>query len=80
MKRFLPLFVIIVLSFATSCTREYTCQCEVTYSGNPPGLPGKEIHEHAIKNTKKDAAKECEANSTKETENGITMDVKCQLF
>jgi hypothetical protein len=33
-----------------------------------------------IKNKKKEAAKECEANSTIVTQDDVTMDEKCRLY
>ena len=80
MRKIFPLFVVLIVLFASSCTREYICQCVVTYSGNPPALPDSSVFEFAIKDKKKDAAKKCEENSTTITENNITMDEKCQLY
>jgi hypothetical protein len=80
MKKIFPLLVVVFVVFISSCTQEYICQCVVKYSGNPPGLPDSAVHEFPIKNTKKNAAKDCEANNTSVTENGITMDEKCQLY
>ena len=47
---FLFALSVLVLLFATSCTREYTCQCKFTYTG-APGLPEGEVREYKIKDT-----------------------------
>lgn len=81
MKKILPFLVIAaVMMFMTSCTQEYICQCVVKYSGKPPSLPDSAVHEFTIRNTKKEAAAACEANSVNSTNSGITMDEKCQLY
>ena len=77
----LALIIIVAFSlFNVACTLEFNCQCIVKYSGNHPGLPDSATHEFAIKNKKKVAAKECEANSTSVTQFGITMDETCRLY
>jgi hypothetical protein len=73
--------VIILLSFiATSCTREYICQCTVKYSGKVPGLPDSTMTESVIKNTLKGAISDCEKNSISTTQNGVTLTETCQLY
>jgi hypothetical protein len=80
LKRLFPLIIVGLVVFMTSCTREYICQCVVKYSGNPPGLPDTATHEFLIKDTKKEAAKKCEANSTSATQDNITMVETCRLY
>ncbi len=80
MKRILPFLVVALLALLTSCTQEYTCQCTIKYSGNPPGLPEQQVVEFKIRDKKKDASTLCEDNSTITTQNGVTMDEKCQLY
>jgi hypothetical protein len=80
MKTNLIVTVFALFCIVTSCTQEYSCQCIVKYSGNPPGLPDSTIQEFAIKNKKKQAKAECEANSITLSENGITMMETCRLF
>jgi hypothetical protein len=72
------LFVIAVLG--TSCTREFICQCHVSYSGKVPGLPDSTLTETVIKNTRSQAEKNCKANSTSTTTNGITVTESCNLY
>jgi hypothetical protein len=80
MKKFVPFLLLISLFFVSSCTQEYICQCVIKYSGPPPGLPDTSVVEFMIKNKKKEAAKECEANSITVTNDNVTMDEKCRLY
>ncbi len=80
LKRLFPLIIVGLVVFMTSCTREYICQCVVKYSGNPPGLPDTATHEFLIKDTKKEAAKKCEANSSSANQDNITMEETCRLY
>jgi len=80
MKKLALLLMAAVALFTVSCTREFTCQCTVKYTGNHPGLPDSSMHEFAIKDAKKQAIKKCEANSLTVTEQDITMDEKCRLY
>lgn len=63
----------------SSCTREYTCQCTMTYSGQP-GLPESTIHNYQIKDTKKNAKEMCENNSAVYQEGTITTREDCELW
>jgi hypothetical protein len=72
------LFAVAVLG--TSCTREFICQCHVSYSGKVAGLPDSTLTETVIKNTKAEAEKNCKANSSKTTTNGITVTESCDLY
>ena len=74
------LFVTAIALFASSCTQEYTCQCVIKYTGNPPGIPDSQTVEFMIRDKKDEAAKLCEANSTTVTQFDITMDEKCRLY
>lgn len=80
MRHFLPLLVVLLAVFATSCTQEYICQCVVKYDGVQPGLPDTSIHEFFIKNKKSEATKQCEANSTSADQNGVMMVETCRLY
>ncbi len=66
--------------FISSCTREYICQCSLTYDGVQPGLPDSAIHEFKIKDVKDEAIKKCETNSNSSSLNGVTTTEKCRLF
>lgn len=79
MKKSVFLFLALGLFFA-SCTQEYTCQCVIKYTGNPPGIPDSQTVEFMIRDKKDEAAKLCEANSTTVTQFDITMDEKCRLY
>lgn len=74
-------FIIILFScfLITSCTREYTCQCTISYSGQP-GLPDPEMHEYKVKDTKKNAEAKCEGNSETSEINGIKTVEDCKLW
>ena len=80
MKNILPLLFVLVAILLASCTQEYTCQCVVKYTGNPPGIPDSSLYEFAIRDKKKEAIKKCEANTTKVTQDNITMDENCRLY
>ena len=80
MKKILPVIILSVILLASSCTQEYVCQCAIKYTGNPPGLPDSSIVEFKIKDKKKDAIKNCEANSTTFTKAGITLEEKCRIY
>lgn len=80
MKNLLLLALLISVFTFTSCTREYICQCAIKYTGNPPGLPDSSIVEFKIMNKKDEAIKQCEANSTTFTKDGITFEEKCRIY
>ncbi|XZF14707.1 hypothetical protein ACTHGU_01075 [Chitinophagaceae bacterium MMS25-I14] len=63
----------------SSCVRSYTCQCVISYSGQP-GLPDTSIQEYTVKDTKKKAKKICEDNSSTSTQGGITTVENCHLY
>lgn len=80
LKRVLPLLIVALVIFISSCTREYTCQCVAKYSGNQPNLPDTSVHEFLIKDTKKEAAKLCEANSVTVVNDNVTLTETCRLY
>lgn len=63
----------------SSCVREYTCQCQIVYTGQP-GLPDTLIREYPIKDSKKKAESTCQGNSTTSDNNGIHTEEDCSLF
>lgn len=63
----------------SSCVREYTCQCGITYSGQP-GLPDSTTKEYTVKDTKKKAKSICEGNSFTSEQNGIKTTEHCYLY
>jgi hypothetical protein len=81
-KRFTSLLLalpVAMLFFATSCTRNYTCQCTMTYTG-APGLPDGETRSYTIKDTQGGAKSKCEASSQSYDKNGIHTVESCDLF
>lgn len=62
-----------------SCTREYTCQCWISYSG-APGLPDSTLHEYTIRDSKKNAKKLCKDNSFTTEHNGVATKEDCALY
>jgi hypothetical protein len=80
MNRLLSLLMLLIVVAASSCTREFVCQCEVTYTGSDPGLPGKSYNSYIVKDTKANAAKKCEANSTTVTTGNVTLSESCKLY
>ena len=63
----------------TSCTKSYTCQCSIVYSG-APGLPDSSEQVYSITNTKSGAKSACSGNSGTNTNNGITTVETCKLY
>lgn len=76
----LLLIALVAIFSLGSCTQEYICQCEVSYEGSQPGLPDPAIKEFFLKDTRDEAARKCEENSTSFTADDITMKQACQLF
>ena len=64
---------------ATSCVKDYTCQCEISYSGKP-GLPDTLLKEYKIRDSKKNAESLCEGNSANSEDNGIKTVEDCSLY
>ena len=69
----------VVLLSATSCTREFVCQCKMTYSGNP-GLPQEQVREYSITDTKKNARSACQGSSRTYDNGNIHTIEDCDLF
>ena len=67
------------LLFASSCVRDYTCTCQIVYTGQT-GLPDTLVREYNIKDTKKNAKSVCEGNSTTSDNNGIHTEEECHLY
>jgi hypothetical protein len=68
-----------ILLSASSCTREYTCQCKMTSTGQP-GLPAPAVREYPITDSKKNAESSCKAKSNTTNSGGITTVEECDLF
>lgn len=64
---------------ASSCTKEYTCQCTISYSG-VAGMPDTTINEYPVRDTKKNAKSICESNSAKFTKDNVQTVETCKLF
>jgi hypothetical protein len=69
----------VVLLSASSCTREYVCQCKMTYTG-APGLPEGQVREYPITDSKKNAESTCQSSSKTYNSGGITTVEECDLF
>jgi hypothetical protein len=80
MKQFGILFLFIFILTASSCTREFICQCKVSYKSVTPGMPDTTIQEYLVKDTRKGAKSACEANSSSVTKNGVTITENCVLY
>lgn len=80
-KYILPclLFITISLFALTSCTREYICQCTISYSGSP-GLPEEEPKEYPIRDSKKNARTICQSNSKTYDVDGYKTVEECDLW
>ncbi|MEZ5015843.1 MAG: hypothetical protein R2800_02245 [Flavipsychrobacter sp.] len=76
------LFIVAALfamAFMSSCTREYICECEISYSGKP-GLPDTSLNRYTIEDTKKNAESLCKENSSESVKDGIKTVENCYLF
>ena len=62
-----------------SCTKNYTCQCVISYTGQP-GLPDSVVQNYTIKDTKKGAKSKCTANSDTYSNNNINTTERCYLY
>lgn len=78
-KYFYPILILLAATTFTSCVRDYTCQCQITYSGKP-GLPEQHIREYSLSNTLEEARQECENRSNTYVSDGITTQEKCELY
>ena len=63
----------------TSCTKSYTCHCNIHYSGTP-GLPDSSSQEYSIENNKAGAQSTCNAQSGTFNNNGIKTVETCFLY
>jgi len=70
---------VLMILFSSSCTQEYTCHCDIKYTGQP-GLPDSTSKEYPIRDTKAKAKSLCEQNSDHTVMNGITTDENCALY
>lgn len=64
---------------ASSCVKEYTCKCDISFEGKP-GLPAPTSREYRIQNTNGEAKRMCQNASNTVTEMGITTIEQCDLF
>ncbi len=69
----------VTMLMSSSCVRDYTCQCQIVYSGSP-GLPDTVVHEYPVRDSKKKAKSICEQNSTTSDNNGIHTNEDCHLY
>lgn len=78
-----PGLVVAAAFFTIACMssyiRSYTCECEITYSGQP-GLPDTITREYSVKDTKKKAESVCKGNSSTSENNGIKTIEDCHLY
>ncbi|MCC6185717.1 MAG: hypothetical protein IT256_01050 [Chitinophagaceae bacterium] len=82
MKLFNTLFLsaaTIVVLAASSCTKEYTCQCTIKYTG-VAGLPDSSINEYQVRDTKSKAKSMCEGSSATFEKDNVTTTETCLLF
>lgn len=72
-------FALLLIVGASSCTKDFICQCEIAYSGRP-GLPDTLYNEYKLTDTKKGAQKICEAGSSESVDEGIKTVETCKLY
>lgn len=75
----LVLVLVVITSTMTSCVREYVCECQITYSGQP-ALPDTLINRYEIKDTKKKAEQICADNSGEYTNGDVKTVEDCLLY
>ncbi len=63
----------------SACTKEYTCQCTIRFSGTP-GMPDSLATEYPITDTKKKAKSACEAKSTSFQKDDVKTVETCELL
>jgi len=63
----------------SSCSKNYTCQCNIVYSGYP-GLPDSSMTSFSITDTKSGAKSDCSAQSGTYNNNGIQTVETCVLY
>lgn len=71
-------FFFIVLFGFSSCIKEYTCRCTMTYSG-APGFE-QTYKDYQLRDTEKNAKDICESNSQEYEHNGIKTVEDCRLY
>lgn len=80
MKKFtFSIAFFIVTLLLSSCVKDYTCQCRLTFSGKP-GLPEPQIREYSLSNTLKEAKQECESRSRTYEVDGVRTVEECELY
>ncbi len=62
-----------------SCVKNYTCHCDIKYSG-VPGLPDSTTKEYSVTDVKDKAKNVCESESGSYLNNGITTVENCYLY
>ncbi len=77
-------FLLLVMAIAgvvttTSCVKNYTCQCTISYTGYP-GLPDTLTQQYGITDTKSGATSKCKAASATYNNNGITTVETCLIY
>lgn len=75
----LTVTALLLLTSFGSCTRDFICECEIVYSGRP-NLPDTTINSYNITDTKKNAQRLCEENSTEFEDSGIKSVETCKLY
>lgn len=75
----LAAIVFFVIIGSTSCVKEFICECEIVYSGEP-GLPDTLINQYKVADTKKKAKQKCEAASSENEKDGIKAVETCKLY
>jgi len=74
----LPVLLLMIIGMS-SCVRDYICQCEVKYSGQP-GLPDSSVKSYPVRDTKKKAKAICEQNSFSAEDGEIKTEETCRLY
>lgn len=70
---------LLVMITMNSCIHDYTCECEISYSGKP-GLPDTLTRDYSISDTKKKAKSICEGNSKTTDLEGVHTVENCYLY
>jgi len=75
----LLVLVLAVIGSFSSCVKNYTCHCDIIYSGYP-GLPDTVTKEYSISDVKSSAKNTCSNNSGTFDNNGVHTVENCYLY
>lgn len=75
----LLIVALLALAGMNSCTKKYTCHCNIHYTG-VPGMPDSTFNEYDIRDTKGKAEDLCKKNSATFDNAGVHTVEECYLY